>query len=236
MSCSIETVARLTRWWVRRYTWRLPAELQADRQGEIDSDLWEHQQDTAATGRRPIEAALEIFGRLVLGVPADLSWRYSQRGVLAELADLGRLARKGGANLMTTLRKTWWLVPAGLLALWHLAWLATALTDRAMAPLTYVDHPWTSAERAGVITIAGLALVALVAGMVLQRRLPSVAGGLLILGALPGLVVFWGYGFAFGPLLAVMVIVGALQLLTSWRPPTAGALADPSSIYRRLRN
>ena len=42
MSRSVQTTTRLTRWWVRRYTWRLPPEIQADRQAEIDSDLWEH--------------------------------------------------------------------------------------------------------------------------------------------------------------------------------------------------
>jgi hypothetical protein len=238
MSRSVNTAARLTRWWVRRYTWRLPPEIQADRRAEIDSDLWEHQHDAAATGRRPIEASLEVFGRLVLGIPADLSWRYAHRGLLTELADLGILARMGGTTMMTMLRRTWWLAPAGLLALWHLAWLATALTHRALAPLTYIDHPWDSAERSGVIAIGSLAFVALAAGYLLHGRLPKVAAGLLVLGALPGLVIFWGYGFAVGPLLAVMVIVGALQLLTSWRPPspTTGPLTDPSSILRRLRN
>jgi hypothetical protein len=226
MSRSVQTTTRLTRWWVRRYTWRLPPEIQADRQAEIDSDLWEHQHDAAATGRRPIEAALEIVGRLVLGVPADLLWRHTQRGLLTELADLGTLARKGGTTMLTTLRRTWWLAPAGLLALWHLAWLATALTDRAFAPLTYIDHPWDSAERSEAIAFTSLAVVALGAGYLLQRRLPKLAAGLLVLGALPGLIMFWAYGYVVGPLLAAMVIVGALQLLTSWRPapPATGRL------------
>jgi hypothetical protein len=129
MSRSFEAAARLTRWWVRCYTcwwvrcytWRLAADVGADRQAEIDSDLWEHQHDATTAGRRPIEAALEVVGRLVLGVPADLSWRYAQRGLLTELADVGALARKGGATIMTAVRKTWWLVPAGLLAVRHLA-------------------------------------------------------------------------------------------------------------------
>lgn len=137
--------------------------------------------------------------------------------------------------MMTALRRTWWLVPAGLLAVWHLAWLATALTGRALAPLTYVDHPWTSAERAGVTTVSGLAFVALTAGYLLHRRLPKVAANLLILGALPGLIVFWGYGFAVGPLLAIMVIIGALQLLTSWRPTGSGVAYRPADTFRRLR-
>jgi hypothetical protein len=93
---------------------------------------------------------------------------------------------------MTAVRKTWWLVPAGLLAGWHLAWLTTALTHRTLTPLTYIDHPWDAAERSGVVAVAGLAFVALVAGWLLHRRLPKVAAGLLVLGALPGLIVYWG--------------------------------------------
>lgn len=235
MSRSFEAVARLTRWWVRCYTWRLAPDIGADRRAEIDSDLWEHKHDATASGRRATEAALEVVGRLVLGIPSDLSWRYAQRGLLAELADVGVLARKGGATMMTALRRTWWLVPAGLLALWHLAWLTTALTHRALTPLTYLDHPWESAERSGVVAIMGLAFIALVAGYLLHRRAPKVAASLLILGTLPGLIIYWGYGFAVGPLLAIMVIVGALQLLTSWQPPVGGAATNPSDVYRRLR-
>jgi hypothetical protein len=87
-----------------------------------------------------------------------------------------------------------------------------------------------------VTAISGLATAALVAGYLLQRRLPKVAAGLLALGALPGLIVFWACGFVVGPLLAIMVIVGALQLLTSWRLPANGVATNPSDIYRRLRS
>jgi hypothetical protein len=52
MSRWFETAASLTRWWVRCYTWRLAPEIQADRQAEIDSDLWAHQHDATTTGRR----------------------------------------------------------------------------------------------------------------------------------------------------------------------------------------
>jgi hypothetical protein len=102
-------------------------------------------------------------------------------------------------------------------------------------PLTYLDHPWDAAERSAVVAVSGLTFLALVAGWLLHRRLPKVAAGLLVLGTLPGLVVYWGYGFVVGPLLAMMVIVGALQLLTSWRPPATGPATNPSDIYRRLR-
>jgi hypothetical protein len=33
----------------------------------------------------------------------------------------------------------------------------------------------------------------------------------------------------------MMVIVGALQLLTGWRPPNTGPATNPADTYRRLR-
>jgi hypothetical protein len=77
-SRSYALAARLTRWWVRRYTRRLPSLVQSGRQAEIDADLWDHWHDRAAE-RWPTAVALEVVGRLVLGIPADLAWRHAQR-------------------------------------------------------------------------------------------------------------------------------------------------------------
>ncbi len=76
-SRSYALAARLTRWWVRRYTRRLPSLVQSARRAEIDADLWDHWHDRAAE-RRPVAVALEVVGRLVLGIPADLAWRHAQ--------------------------------------------------------------------------------------------------------------------------------------------------------------
>jgi hypothetical protein len=102
--------ARLTRWWVRRYTRRLPTSVQAARQAEIDADLWDHWHDHAAEGRS-FAVALEVVGRLVLGIPADLAWRHAQkRGAAMEpepltTADAARilgLTRRQVVELTTT--------------------------------------------------------------------------------------------------------------------------------------
>ncbi len=75
MSTLMTLAIGLTRWWVRLYTRGLPPEMRDARRAEIESDLWEQGEDATANGSQPDETALEVFGRLLLGVPADLTWR-----------------------------------------------------------------------------------------------------------------------------------------------------------------
>ncbi len=71
--------AALVRWWVKAYTRGLPAQLRTARRDEIDDDLWCQQDEAVATGRSARSLGAEIFLRLLLGVPADLSWRFANR-------------------------------------------------------------------------------------------------------------------------------------------------------------
>ena len=66
---------RAVRWWVALYTWRLPSELRASRRAEIESDLWEQQQDAALAGRTNREVARVTIHRFMRGILADVSWR-----------------------------------------------------------------------------------------------------------------------------------------------------------------
>ena len=59
--------------WTRVYTWRLDPLLRERRRAEIESDLWECQQDPA--GNRGITPASQLLARMVMGVPDDLAWR-----------------------------------------------------------------------------------------------------------------------------------------------------------------
>jgi hypothetical protein len=99
----------LVRTWVRMYTAGLPMEVRQARRHEIDDDLWCQAQDAAASGRSDRSLAGEIGVRLVLGMAADVSWRFDQarirkagstrerrlamnapgRGILAILGGLG---------------------------------------------------------------------------------------------------------------------------------------------------
>ena len=64
--------AALVRAWTFVYTWGLPAGERQARRDEIASDLWDCRHgDPAARS-----TALTMLGRLLRGVPDDLSWRW----------------------------------------------------------------------------------------------------------------------------------------------------------------
>lgn len=63
-------LSNLLRAWTRLYTWGMRPEMRDARRAEIESDIWESQhQPDSNTG------AFQILLRLLLGIPADLSWR-----------------------------------------------------------------------------------------------------------------------------------------------------------------
>lgn len=70
----------LVRGWVRFYTLGMTAERRERRRIEIESDLWENHEDRLATGAAPATVGLEIAGRCLRGIPADLLWRYQMEG------------------------------------------------------------------------------------------------------------------------------------------------------------
>jgi hypothetical protein len=67
----VRLAVMLVRGWTAAYTWGMPSEVGGGRRAEIDSDLWELQHAEPAD----VRLAMEIVGRLVLGVPDDLGWR-----------------------------------------------------------------------------------------------------------------------------------------------------------------
>ena len=75
---------RAVRWWVALYTWGLPSELRASRRAEIESDLWEQQQDAALAGQSNREAAWVTIHRFVRGTFADVSWRAGTGGTAGQ--------------------------------------------------------------------------------------------------------------------------------------------------------
>ena len=65
----------LTRSWAATYTRGLPQGVRAERREEIECDLW-HQQRLADLQRQPVTGtAIEVLARMLLGIPADLTWR-----------------------------------------------------------------------------------------------------------------------------------------------------------------
>jgi hypothetical protein len=67
--------ARLTHRWVRVYTAHLDPARRDTRRAELASDVWEHQVEARRMGRSSLRVNVQIFRRLLAGIPADLSWR-----------------------------------------------------------------------------------------------------------------------------------------------------------------
>ena len=84
--------AGLVRAWTRVYTHGLPRAERTARLAEIDSDLWESEHDPRAP--RGGWAAMQILGRLLIGIPDDLAWRMDI-GATAHRAPVRELAAAG---------------------------------------------------------------------------------------------------------------------------------------------
>lgn len=83
---------RVARRWGVLYTSGLPEPQRSWRVAELESDLHEHVEHGRATGRDPADLSFEVLLRVLLGVPADLSWRWEiSRGVRPGTLLLGRM-------------------------------------------------------------------------------------------------------------------------------------------------
>jgi hypothetical protein len=74
------SASTLVRGWVHLYTRGLAEELRDGRRAEIESDLWAHAEDSAFAGHGSTSIEIEMVARLVLGMSADIDWRWSHRG------------------------------------------------------------------------------------------------------------------------------------------------------------
>ncbi len=70
-SAALGLAFALVRAWTRAYTWRLEPAVRDRRRAEIESELWEFQQDPER-GNYP---SAHVLARLLAGIPDDLSWR-----------------------------------------------------------------------------------------------------------------------------------------------------------------
>lgn len=129
--------------WCRWYTRDLPEPVATARRAEIASDLYE-ERTLAAEAGEPV-ASRSYVGRLVRGVPADLSWRRAQLRRLALTAPRGTfpLAMPALARLATAALLAWgvlvvWRTVAGIASGdWAGAWdlVAAGIFGLAMALL-----------------------------------------------------------------------------------------------------
>jgi hypothetical protein len=154
----------LARAWVRIYTRGLSAALRDARRAEIACDLWEQRHEQACAGRRSLLTALEIFGRVIRGVPSDLAWRMASRtrgSAVRRVRLAGAVARRHG-----------WMVLPGALELIYVTGAAKIGTPGFVGILEQLAM---GAGAAGVLC-----------GMVLLWRgtAPLAAAWIVCLGAL----------------------------------------------------
>ena len=98
--------ARFVRWWVRFYTLGLPARERHARLAEIESDIWEQSEFAREEGGSGRLIALQIFTRLLLGIPMDVSWRITGRGAerAALTAGAKSMLQRGNGTARLALR------------------------------------------------------------------------------------------------------------------------------------
>ena len=114
----------VVRAWTRLYTWRLRADVRETRRAEIESDLWEFQQDH--DGCRGVTSAMHVFVRLMMGILDDLGWR-------AEHAAIGY------SQLRRTLAVSATTAALVLAALWALTSSQPVELPPARSPLRFIS-------------------------------------------------------------------------------------------------
>ena len=198
MSTSLMSIAAsLTRWWVRQYTKGLPSEVRVARHAEIESDLWEHARDAADLGYGVDVTASQMLGRLLFGMPADLSWRSEQHRAV-------RHAETGGKNVMGGTVSMGKLAHRGFIGVAVLLGLM-ALSVGVGAGLGLVDNEQGTIWRD--VTLSLSAGVALLAGIWTIERSPLLGGGLVVFGAIViGLGTLWTM---IVPVVMALVAMGA---------------------------
>lgn len=186
--------AKLTRAWVKSYTRGTPAELRDRRRAEIDSDLWEHStQGGYSSGL--LETSLEILVRLLLGIPADLSWR------LEHVSPRRSAARiyQGSRTMLQTASRNAIPILIGLLAA---PYVASAFGVGLTGDMS-------TGERALWGTLIGIAGILLATGLIGLRRAPLAASIAIAAGAiLGGAATFW---MILTPVAALIILVWLLQ-------------------------
>ncbi|MGZ8804037.1 MAG: hypothetical protein ACXWZG_01880 [Microbacterium sp.] len=219
--------AGLTRRWVRSYTGWVGAEAAERRRAEIASDVWEQRADAREQGVAPTTAALSIAGRVVAGIPADLSWVHTQR-----LAMRGQPADRK-ARTMNTLghiaARWWWVVGAAVLAVIGVVALVFGGDDLSRVQVSLI------------VTV-------LLAGIALRHFLPRTAAALIVFGStIPAALIWAPWIMAIGIVTLigaaievvrltrgtagrVLAVVGLAAVIGSWLWLGASGMADPENL------
>lgn len=99
-------VMAVTRWWLSAYTRYAPPDIAAARRAEIESDLWEMEND--ADLERGLGRARIALSRLLQGVPDDVAWCFEALA-LEEQIMVRRTVALTAASLMVL---SLWALPS----------------------------------------------------------------------------------------------------------------------------
>jgi hypothetical protein len=195
------SAANLARLWTRVYTSGLDPVLREARRAEIESDLWESQQDA--------DARAQILPRLVAGILDDILWRVTHvpmttvlsalrlLAICVALLALGEWLLNAQAN--TTIRESQWLFP--VTATVHVFGLIVFLGLTVMLDLRLIG-----------VTLRGVRVSEIVAGL-----MPWAAAGAAV-AVVSGMLVYMSdppqyLGNVFFRIKAVVLV---LAILNSW--------------------
>ena len=201
--------AATVRGWVALYTCGLAPGVRNSRRAEIEGDLWAQAEDAYLAGHAPVALDLEMLARLVLGIPADIAWRWSHRVPDAPVDKKEIVMHEPRSHQV--------LAAIGIgLAVLGLAFAVLILVGIQQNTSDRPFDVWAASTGAVVIFI-GMAL-ALTALLIVSRN-PTIGRQLAIVGgAVIGLTILmvfawaWPIGIVMG-LPAIIGIVRARQVL-----------------------
>lgn len=192
--------ATLCQVWVGFYTWRLPAEAAKRRRDEIESDLFEHTREAGSAGATSHRLAAEILGRVLVGVPADLSWRRATRREPRQGLALG-----GTSMSMSTTAANRLLTFLGALTVIYVWGIIVA--DAFFLPKADDEIGWGLKALFGAPALAGN--ISMITGLTIRHHSPRAGFRFIVAGALGPAVWFWMLPI-YGPLLIATIAVATI--------------------------
>jgi hypothetical protein len=172
--------------WTALYTRGLARPVAERRREEIASDLFEH---AAAVGDGRAQQR-NVLGRVLWGIPADLSWRRAARASQPRV-------RRTGATM--NLRRVTLAVLAAVVA--FLVWAGIGTLHTEGAGLKYT-------------ALFALAVAMVGAGIALRDRAPVAAAALMLVGAAAPMAIFYWMAPVFLPgflVVATLVVLNQLR-------------------------
>lgn len=186
------TVCRL---WVRGYTRKLPHDEAQRRREEIESDLFEHAVEAQLAGVGNQRFNAEVLARVLVGVPADLSWRRATRQPHQRLA-LGGTSMSLSKSISTRLL----YALASLVVLY--AWMGVG------ASIFMEPDPdeISGTQKIFWIGVPAASTILLIIGLAIRAKNPRRGLHLIIAGALGPALWYWMLPL-YAPFLIALIVL-----------------------------